>query len=119
MKIMFNSIAETQKLFKVERIKKDGQVDVKTTEYLLSLSGDEQRKVLTTQLADLRKDLAKLKNPFLNRRNGVERRSTKGSEGNRRKYFAESAMGCRKRLSVIRNALQNRASVFDAWLPRL
>jgi hypothetical protein len=65
MKIMFNSIAETQKLFKVERIKKDGQVDVKTTEYLLSLSGDEQRKVLTTQLADLRKDLAKLKNPFL------------------------------------------------------
>jgi hypothetical protein len=62
---MFNSIIETQKLFKVERLKEGGQVDVKATKYLLSLSEDKQREVLTAKLADLRKDLAKLKNPFL------------------------------------------------------
>jgi hypothetical protein len=62
---MFNSIVETQKLFKVERLKEDGQIDIKATEHLLSLSEDKQREVLTAQLTDLRKDLAKLKNPFL------------------------------------------------------
>ena len=45
---MLNSIDETQKLFKVEGIKEDGQ-----------------RDVLNAQLADLRKDLVELKNPFL------------------------------------------------------
>lgn len=62
---MIKSIVETQKIFKVERIKEDGQVDLKLSEYLLSLDKNKQAEVLTTQLSNLKKDLAKLKNPIL------------------------------------------------------
>jgi len=62
---MLKSIHATQKLFKIDRIKADGQVDIRTTEYLLSLSQDEQLEVLTVHLANLKKDLAKLANPIL------------------------------------------------------
>lgn len=55
---MLKSIHATQKLFKVERIKADGQVDIKTSEYLLSLSQEEQIETLTIHTAKLKKDLA-------------------------------------------------------------
>lgn len=65
IKTMFKSIHATQKLFKIERIKEDGQVDIKTSKYLLSLSQDEQIKTLTIHLEKLKKDLIKLENPIL------------------------------------------------------
>jgi hypothetical protein len=62
---MFKSIIETQKLFKVKKIRQDGQVDLKISQYLLSLGNDEQAEVLTAHLSNLKKDLAKLDNPIL------------------------------------------------------
>ena len=61
-KTMLKSIHATQKLFKIDRIKADGQVDIRTSEYLLSLSKEEQIGTLTIHLAKLKKDLAKLEN---------------------------------------------------------
>jgi hypothetical protein len=53
---MYKSIKETQKLFKIEGVE-GGQVNIRNSKYLLSLSEDEQVKVLTEQLARLKDDL--------------------------------------------------------------
>ncbi len=55
---MFKSIQETKKLFTIEGMQ-SGQVDLKISKYLLSLSEDKQIEVLTIQLESLKKDLAK------------------------------------------------------------
>ncbi len=55
---MFKSIQGTKKLFTIEGMQ-NGQVDIKTSKYLLSLSEDKQIEVLTTQLENLKKDFAK------------------------------------------------------------
>ncbi len=54
---MFKSIQETKKLFTIEGMQ-SGQVDIKISKYLISLSEDKQIEVLTTQLENLKKDLA-------------------------------------------------------------
>ena len=54
---MFKSIQETKKLFTIEGMQ-SGQVDLKISKYLLSLSEDKQIEVLTIQLENLKKDLA-------------------------------------------------------------
>ncbi len=61
---MHKSIIETQKLFQIEDLK-DGQVKIKTSEYLLSLKEKEQIEVLTAHLSKLKNDLAKLEDPAL------------------------------------------------------
>lgn len=55
---MRKNIIETQKLFQIEDLK-DGQVSIKTSEYLLSLKEEEQIKVLAVHLSKLKNDLAK------------------------------------------------------------
>ena len=55
---MYKSIKETQKLFKIEGLV-GGQVNIRNSQYLLSLSEAEQVKVLTEQLARLKEDLAR------------------------------------------------------------
>lgn len=55
---MYKSIKETQKLFKIEGLE-GGQVDIRTSKYLLSLPEEEQRKVLSDQMERLKEDLAK------------------------------------------------------------
>jgi len=57
---MYRSISETQKLFSIEGME-SGQLNIKTSEYLLSLSEDKQIEVLTDRLEDLKDDLAKHK----------------------------------------------------------
>jgi len=59
---MFKSIPEAQKLFIIEDLT-GGQVSIKTSDYLLSLTKKEQIAVLSAQLANLKKDRAKLENP--------------------------------------------------------
>ncbi len=59
---MFKSIQETKKLFTIEGMQ-SGQVDIKTSKYLLSLSEDKQIEVLTNQLENLRKDFAQCQTP--------------------------------------------------------
>ena len=61
---MHKSIIETQKLFQIEYLK-DGQLSIRTSEYLLSLKEEEQIKVLTAHLSKLKNDLAKLEDPAL------------------------------------------------------
>ncbi len=61
---MRKSIIETQKLFQIEDLK-DGQVNIKTSEYLLSLKEKEQIEVLTSHLSKLKNDLAKLEDPAI------------------------------------------------------
>ena len=61
---MRKSIIETQKLFQIEDLK-DGQVNIKTSEYLLSLKEKEQIDVLTAHLSKLKNDLAKLEDPAI------------------------------------------------------
>lgn len=61
---MRKSIIETQKLFQIEDLK-DGQVNIKTSEYLLSLKEEEQIKVLTAHLSELKNDLAILEDPAI------------------------------------------------------
>jgi len=61
---MRKSIIETQKLFQIEDLK-DGQVNIKTSEYLLSLKEEEQIKVLTAHLSKLKNDLAILEDPAI------------------------------------------------------
>ena len=55
---MLKSIQETKKLFKIEGMQ-NGQVEIKTSKYLLSLSEEEQAEVLSTQLESLKKDYSK------------------------------------------------------------
>ena len=52
---MRRSIEETKKLFTIEGLDK-GQVQVKTTQYLLSLPEERQIQVLSAQLDRLKKD---------------------------------------------------------------
>ena len=52
---MISSIKESQKLFTIEGVE-TGQVDVKATDYLLSLPDDKQIEVLTRLLEDLKAD---------------------------------------------------------------
>ncbi len=59
---MRKNIIETQKLFQIEDLK-DGQVSIKTSEYLLSLKEEEQIKVLAVHLSKLKNDLAKFDSP--------------------------------------------------------
>ncbi len=59
---MRKTIIETQKLFQIEDLK-DGQVSIKTSEYLLSLKEEEQINVLTAHLSKLKNDLAKFEPP--------------------------------------------------------
>ncbi len=54
---MLKSIQETKKLFTVEGIA-DGQVDIKTSRYLLSLPEEKQIRVLSEQLIKLKNDMA-------------------------------------------------------------
>ena len=53
---MLKSIENTRKLFKIEGLE-EGKVDIEATQYLLSLSENEQIEILEAQLADLNKDL--------------------------------------------------------------
>jgi hypothetical protein len=55
---MYRSIQEIQKLFIIEGVE-GGQVNVKTSEYLLSLPEDQQIEILTDHLENLKKDLAR------------------------------------------------------------
>ena len=55
---MLKSIEETKKLFTIEGMK-NGQVDLKISKYLLSLSEDKQVEVLTKQMERLKEDFAK------------------------------------------------------------
>ena len=55
---MLNSIKETRKLFTIEGVE-DGQVNIKTSKFLLSLPEDKQVEVLTSHLKDLKRDYAK------------------------------------------------------------
>ncbi len=52
---MISSIKESQKLFTIEGVE-TGQVDVKATDYLLSLPDDKQIEVLTRLLENLKAD---------------------------------------------------------------
>jgi predicted double-glycine peptidase len=61
---MHKSIIETQNLFQIEYLK-DGQLSIRTSEYLLSLKEEEQIKVLTVHLSKLKNDLAILEDPAL------------------------------------------------------
>jgi hypothetical protein len=54
---MLKSIEETKKLFTIEGMK-NGQVDLKISKYLLSLSEDKQVEVLTKQMERLKEDFA-------------------------------------------------------------
>ncbi|MBU0986773.1 MAG: hypothetical protein KKH68_05915 [Proteobacteria bacterium] len=62
---MFKSIKKTRKLFEIEGVKTDGQVNIKTSRYLLSLPKAKQSEVLNTHLANLKKDLAIFENPVV------------------------------------------------------
>ena len=56
---VYKSIKETQKLFKVEGLE-GGQVSIRTSKYLLSLSEEDQAEVLKNQLERLKEDLDRL-----------------------------------------------------------
>jgi hypothetical protein len=71
MKIMLRSIRETQKLFSIEGIQ-DGEVNIETSEYLLSLPKDKQIEVLRKHLEDLKEDLAKYEDPTVQDPNGKD-----------------------------------------------
>jgi hypothetical protein len=55
---MYKSIEDTKKLFKIEGLE-GGQVNIRTSKYLLSLPEEDQAKVLANQLERLRQDLAR------------------------------------------------------------
>ena len=55
---MLRSIRETQKLFSIEGMQ-GGEVNIRTSQYLLSLPKDKQIEVLTEHLENLKKDLAR------------------------------------------------------------
>jgi len=56
--IMLKSIKETRKLFTIEGVQ-GGQVNIKTTKFLLSLPERKQIEVLTSHLKNLKTDYAK------------------------------------------------------------
>ena len=66
---MLKSVRETQKLFSIEGIQ-DGEVNIETSEYLLSLPKDKQIEVLRKHLEDLKEDLAKYEDPTVQDPNG-------------------------------------------------
>ena len=55
---MLKSIEETKKLFTLEGMK-NGQVDLRISKYLLSLSEEKQVEALTKQMERLKEDYAK------------------------------------------------------------
>jgi hypothetical protein len=59
---MLKSIIETNKLFAIEGMK-DGKVDIKVSDHLLSLTEEKQIEILTEHLEDLKKDYSKYENP--------------------------------------------------------
>jgi predicted metal-dependent hydrolase len=68
---MLKSIRETQRLFSVEGIQ-DGQINIRTSQYLLSLPKDKQIEVLAEHLENLKEDLAKYENPTVQDSNGED-----------------------------------------------
>lgn len=56
---MISSIKESQKLFTIEGVE-SGQVNVKASDYLLSLPDDKQVEVLTRLLENLKADFTNL-----------------------------------------------------------
>jgi len=66
---MLRSIRETQKLFSIEGMQ-GGEVNIRTSQYLLSLAKDKQIEVLTEHLENLKRDLARLADPTLKDSNG-------------------------------------------------
>ena len=66
---MLRSIRETQKLFSIEGMQ-GGEVNIRTAQYLLSLSKDKQIEVLTEHLENLRRDLARYADPTLKESDG-------------------------------------------------
>jgi hypothetical protein len=56
---MISSIKESQKLFTIEGVE-SGQVNVKASDYLLSLPDDKQVEVLTRLLENLEADFTNL-----------------------------------------------------------
>jgi len=61
---MLRSIRETQKLFSIEGMQ-GGEVNIRTSQYLLSLPKDKQIEVLTEHLENLKRDLARFADPTL------------------------------------------------------
>jgi hypothetical protein len=59
---MLKSIEETRKLFTIEGIQ-EGQVNIKTSNYLLSLPEEKQVEVLTRHLENLKNDFAGYASP--------------------------------------------------------
>ena len=55
---MLKSIQETKKLFTIEGMQ-NGQIEIKTSKHLLSLSEEKQIEVLSVQLENLKKDYSK------------------------------------------------------------
>jgi len=68
---MLRSIRETQKLFSIEGMQ-GGEVNIRTSQYLLSLSKDKQIEVLTEHLENLKRDLARFADPTLQDSNGKD-----------------------------------------------
>jgi len=68
---MLKSVRETQKLFSIEGIQ-DGEVNIETSEYLLSLPKDKQIEVLRKHIEDLKEDLAKYEDPTVQDPNGKD-----------------------------------------------
>jgi len=68
---MLKSVRETQQLFSIEGIQ-DGEVNIETSEYLLSLPKDKQIEVLRKHLEDLKEDLAKYEDPTVQDPNGKD-----------------------------------------------
>jgi len=68
---MLRSIRETQKLFSVEGMQV-GEVNIRTSQYLLSLPKDKQIEILADHLENLKEDLAYFKDPTLQDSNGED-----------------------------------------------
>ncbi len=68
---MLKSVRETHKLFSIEGIQ-DGEVNIRTSQYLLSLPKDKQIEVLRKHLEDLKEDLAKYEDPTVQDPNGKD-----------------------------------------------
>jgi hypothetical protein len=68
---MLRSIRETQKLFSIEGMQ-GGEVNIRTSQYLLSLPKDKQIELLTEHLENLKRDLARYADPTLQDSNGKD-----------------------------------------------
>jgi len=68
---MLKSVSETRKLFSIEGMQ-NGQVSIKTSQYLLSLSKDKQIEVLTDHFENLKEDLARYEDSALQDSNGKD-----------------------------------------------